>query len=105
MVLRVTAINCNKDYYASYFYGGALNDAVPISWNVEGKKLLTAFKLLLDNQLVSVHPSMTDLIIALRSATMENNWDLNKQASVNNDLLDATIAAARPFSYKRKPNV
>ncbi len=89
-------------YKYSENYWEKLYHCLPISWAVEGRKLLSSFKLLTDNQLVSVHRTMIDVQIALRSATMENNWDLDKSLSSNNDILDAMIAAARPFSYKKR---
>jgi hypothetical protein len=53
----------------------------------KGKKMLSHMKTLFDNGYVAVHPSFTDMIIALRSAYAEQDA-LDKQCS-NNDLWDA----------------
>jgi hypothetical protein len=54
----------------------------------EGRKMLSHTKTLFDNGYVAVHPSFSDLIIAMRSAYAEQDT-LDKQRSSNNDLWDA----------------
>jgi hypothetical protein len=54
----------------------------------EGRKMLSHMKTMFDNGYVAMHPSFTDMIIALRSAYAEADA-LDKQRSSNNDLWDA----------------
>jgi len=53
-----------------------------------GKAMLSHMKTMFDNGYVAVHPSFTDMLIALRSAYAEQDT-LDKQRSSNNDLWDA----------------
>ncbi len=52
------------------------------------KAMLSHLKMMFYNGYVAVHPSLSDLIIALRSAYSEQDA-LYKQRSSNNDLWDA----------------
>jgi hypothetical protein len=54
----------------------------------EGRKMLSHMKTMFDNGYVAVHPSFSDMLIALRSAYAEADA-LDKQRSSNNDLWDA----------------
>jgi hypothetical protein len=54
----------------------------------ESRKMLSHTKTLFDNGYIAVHPSFSDLIIAMRSAYAEQDA-LDKQRSSNNDLWDA----------------
>jgi hypothetical protein len=54
----------------------------------EGRKMLSHMKTMFDNGYVAVHPSFSDMIIALRSAYAEGD-SLIKDRSSNNDLWDA----------------
>lgn len=92
--------NLNNDRYWEKFY-----KCVPLNWSQEGRNLLSSFKLLVDNHLFEVHKNMVDLRVALSSAVMKDRFSLDKNTSVNNDLLDATLAAAREFSYRSQNNV
>jgi hypothetical protein len=86
----------DPNYWEKFYH------VVPLSWSTEGRKLLSSFKLLVDNNLFESHNSMTDLHVAMRTATMKDRFDLDKNLTINHDLLDATIAAAREFSYRKR---
>jgi hypothetical protein len=64
---------------------------------------------LLQSHELIIHPSFTDLIVALRTAqvTGVNEWDLNKQQTTNDDLLDALrlalILYTKPAQTSREP--
>lgn len=68
----------------------------PVSFGVEHKALLYHAKFMLENKYIQIHPTMDNLIIALRSAWAKDNV-LDKEVTSHNDVLDAFRLALRPF--------
>jgi hypothetical protein len=89
----------NEKYWEKFYH------VIPLNWSTEGRKLLSSFKLLMDNNLFESHKTMLDLSASFRSATMADKFDLQKSNTINSDLFDATIAAAREFNFKGNTHV
>jgi len=74
---------------------------IPTSFGTESVNMLINLKRMIETpKLVAIHPKFEDLIISLRSAQGEN-WHLDKEESVNNDLLDALRLALQYFRIRK----
>ncbi len=63
---------------------------VPVPFAIEGAQMLQHCKLLLENEnnIVAINPKFGKLITSLRTA-VANEYDLDKEATSFNDLMDA----------------
>jgi hypothetical protein len=63
----------------------------PVVFSKCHRQMLSHVNNLLQSHELLIHPSFKDLIVSLRTAAVTGNrdWDLNKNVTVNDDLLDA----------------
>lgn len=75
---------------------------IPTSFGTENVNMMINLKRMIETpNLVAIHPKFEDLIISLRSAQGEN-WHLDKEESVNNDLLDALRLVLQFFKIRKQ---
>lgn len=75
---------------------------IPTPFGTEAVRMLVNTKQLLETpDLIAIHSKFTNLIISLRSARAEN-YHLQKDESVNNDLLDAFRLALQYFKLTKE---
>jgi len=72
-------------------------DVVPVSFNPEGKDMLIATYMMLDQGWLAIHPKFTKLLTALRTATSREGA-LDKGATVHDDVLDALRLSLRFYN-------
>jgi hypothetical protein len=74
-------------------------NCLPVNWSRMGQPMLFNLISIMQSKQLKVHESLTDLVVALKSAYITND-KLDKERSTNNDLLDALMLAC--LNYKRK---
>ncbi|HEY6668210.1 MAG TPA: hypothetical protein VI033_03565 [Candidatus Nitrosopolaris sp.] len=70
----------------------------PVIFQKTHKQMLEHLNSLLVSKQLKIHPDFTDLIVSLRTATVDTAWDLNKQQSQQNDILDALRLSCMEYS-------
>jgi hypothetical protein len=71
----------------------------PIAFGTEHREMLGNVALLVEKGWVAIHPRFDKLITALRTAVAED-YSLDKEATVYDDVLDAFRLALRPYAVK-----
>lgn len=61
----------------------------PVNFSTCHREMLHHVDQLLNSHKLRIHPSFTKLLTSLRTAQIEENWSLDKEASAFNDTLDA----------------
>jgi hypothetical protein len=72
---------------------------LPVNWSRMGQPMLYNLVSIMQAKQLKVHESLTDLVVALKSAYVTND-KLDKERSTNNDLLDALMLSC--LNYRRK---
>ncbi|PWU79523.1 MAG: hypothetical protein DLM72_16675 [Candidatus Nitrosopolaris wilkensis] len=80
-------------------YGQLMNPVQPIAWQKHGREMLVHSRFILEKAKLRIHPSMTKLILSLKTA-YEVNGLLDKQVTLHNDIYDSFIAALRFYRFK-----
>ena len=62
---------------------------IPVNFQKRHREMLEWTYTLMSKRLVKIHPSLHDLIVSLRTATVSDDWKLDKYQTSNDDLLDA----------------
>jgi hypothetical protein len=71
---------------------------IPISFNKEHKEMLGHAKMILEKGLLAINPNFDKLITALRTAIAQEN-SLDKEATSNDDILDAYQLALKNYEF------
>jgi hypothetical protein len=74
---------------------------LPVSFSTEHKRMLEHSKHLMDSGYIAVHPSLTKLITALRTATA-TEFALDKNLSAHNDIFDAFRMCCKYFNLEER---
>jgi hypothetical protein len=62
---------------------------IPVNFQKRHREMLQWTYTLMSKRLVKIHPSLQKLIVSLRTATVSDDWKLDKQQSSQQDLLDS----------------
>jgi hypothetical protein len=73
----------------------------PVPFGPQHKAMLQHAKFLIESQYVLINPKFDKLIISLKSAT-HNNMNLDKEATVYDDILDAFRLALKAYRFTTK---
>jgi hypothetical protein len=73
----------------------------PIPWNKEGRAMLQNAVILMERGFVAIHPRNESLLTSLRTAIAED-YRLDKDQTVSNDVFDAWLLSLRPFRMESK---
>ena len=81
-----------------------LGVVVPINFNMESKSMLANAKMLMerDGGFIAINPNFDKLIAALRTATEKGELQLDKEATLHDDLFDSFRMAMRFFFFRDK---
>ena len=71
----------------------------PTAFGTEHREMLGNAALLVEKGWVAIHPKFEKLITALRTAVAED-YSLDKEATIHDDILDAFRLALRPYAVK-----
>jgi hypothetical protein len=74
---------------------------LPVNFSTEHKKILEHCKHLMDGGYIAIHPSLTRLITALRTATA-TEFALDKNLSAHNDIFDAFRMCCKYFNLEEE---
>ena len=79
---------------------------VPVSFSSEHKHMLQHAKIILERGVVAIHPKFDKLITALRTA-VEQDGNLNKEATSYPDIMDAFRLLLKAFRFResQKPRI
>jgi len=61
----------------------------PVNFGTCHRDMLFHVDQLLNRHLIRIHPTFNKLITSLRTAQIEENWSLDKEATLYDDILDA----------------
>lgn len=76
---------------------------LPVSFATEHKRMLEWTKHLMDiKNYIAIHPSLTKLITALRTATA-TEFALDKNLSAHNDIFDSFRMCCKWFKLEQRP--
>lgn len=75
---------------------------LPVNFSTEHKQMLEHCKYLMDFGMIAIHPSLTKLQTALRTATA-TEFALDKNLSAHNDIFDSFRMCCKWFSVEEKP--
>jgi hypothetical protein len=77
---------------------------IPVPFSTNHKSMLTNVKMLMEKGggYVAIHPTLTKLITALRTATEKGENTLDKEATSYDDCFDAFRLAMYPFGLRSK---
>ena len=91
-----------KDY--KDYETGDVMTVIPVPFSTQHKAMLTNVKMLMEKNdgYIAIHPSLTKLITALRTATEKGEGVLDKEATSYDDCFDAFRLALYPFSLRSK---
>jgi len=83
---------------------GDVMTVIPVPFSTNHKDMLTNVKMLMekDGGYIAIHPTLTKLITALRTATEKGENTLDKEATSYDDCFDAFRLAMYPFSLRSK---
>ena len=62
---------------------------IPVNFQKRHREMLQWTYTLMSKKFIKIHPSFHELIVSLRTATVSDEWKLDKQQSSHNDLLDS----------------
>ena len=62
---------------------------IPVNFQKRHKSMLEWTYTLMSKRLVKIHPSLQGLIVSLRTATVSDEWTLDKQQTSHHDILDS----------------
>ena len=62
---------------------------IPVNFQKRHREMLQWTYTLMSKRLVKIHPSLHDLIVSLRTATVSDEWKLDKQQTSYDDILDS----------------
>jgi hypothetical protein len=74
---------------------------IPVSFNVEHKEMLGHAKMMLEQGIVFIHPTLDKLITSLRTAIAEEN-KLDKEVTSYDDILDAYQLALKNYEFEKE---
>jgi hypothetical protein len=77
---------------------------LPVHFATEHKRMLEHCKHLMDAGCIAIHPSLTKLITALRTATA-TEFALDKNMSAHNDIFDSFRMCCKYFNIEEKPRL
>jgi len=72
----------------------------PISFQKDGRELLSNMKMVIDRNKLEIHPSMTALITGLRSAVTDDRFGLDKTKSLETHLVDAARCNLKFYKFR-----
>jgi hypothetical protein len=83
---------------------GDVMTVIPVPFSTQHKAMLGNVKILMekDDGHIAIHPSLTKLITALRTATEKGEGVLDKEATSYDDCFDAFRLAMYPFTLRSK---
>ncbi|WP_337863826.1 hypothetical protein [Nitrososphaera sp.] len=97
--LLKTKVGENPDYASIPKEKHRFMRVKPITFGTEHREMLGNTALLVEKGWVAIHPNFAKLITALRTAVAED-YSLDKEATLHNDVLDAFRLALRPYAIK-----
>lgn len=75
---------------------------LPVSFKVEHRRMAEHCKQLMDAEYIAIHPSLANLITALRSANF-TEFDIDKQHSAHHDIYDSFAMCCKWFNLEEAP--
>ena len=76
-----------------------IHKVIPVNFGTEHKQMLYKTYDLMSKRKIAISSKFDKLIVSLRTATAED-FDLNKDDTVNNDHLDSLRLALKPFKIE-----
>lgn len=96
----------DMEYFKQYDLDAEVHSnllVLPVNFGTEHKRMAEHAKQLLDAGYIAIHPSVTKLITALRTATF-TELSINKNLSAHHDVYDCFAMCCRWFSLEQKPS-
>ena len=62
---------------------------IPVNFQKKHEEMLQWTYTLMSKRFINIHPSLQNLIVALRTAIVTDDWKLDKQQTSHHDLLDS----------------
>ncbi len=62
---------------------------IPVNFQKRHREMLQWASTLMSKRMIKIHPSLHKLIVSLRTATVSEEWKLDKQQTSHNDILDS----------------
>lgn len=62
---------------------------IPVTFQKRHRKMLQWAYTLMSKRFIKIHPSLQELVVALRIAVVSDDWKLDKQQTSHHDTLDS----------------
>ena len=74
---------------------------IPVPFARQHKDMIAHFKMLLSDGLVAIHPKRFDKLITSLRTAVDNEETLDKEATSNNDIFDASRLAIKFYRFEQ----
>jgi terminase large subunit-like protein len=74
---------------------------IPVNFQKRHREMLQWTYTLMSKRFIRIHPSLSDLIVSLRTAIVSDDWKLDKQRTSHHDILDGLRLAHCNYEFPR----